>query len=177
MFMFLLSNRLPTGRTKRKERISVLFTNLLIIAVVLVSDRFIGWRTYLMIQLPVLWLAAAAGIWLFYVQHQFTGGYWARKGQWEPLRAAMEGSSFYNLPAVLCWLSSNIGYHHVHHLGPRIPYHHLKNCFHAARKTPLTFKASLSCIRLKVWDERRQEIVAFPSSQDDIRYLNQVPVG
>jgi omega-6 fatty acid desaturase (delta-12 desaturase) len=96
-------------------------TNLLIIAVVLIADRFIGWKPYLLIQLPVLWFAGAAGIWLFYVQHQFAGGYWARKGEWEPLRAAMEGSSFYRLPGLLRWFSGNIGYHHVHHLSPRIP--------------------------------------------------------
>ena len=104
-----IRNRLPTRQVKRKERMSVLFTNLLIIVVVLVADRFIGWRTYLQIQLPVLCYAGAAGIWLFYVQHQSPGGYWARKSEWEPLRAAMEGCSFYKLPAVLRWFSSNIG--------------------------------------------------------------------
>jgi omega-6 fatty acid desaturase (delta-12 desaturase) len=165
LFMFVLSNRLPSGRTKRKERMSVIFTNLLIISVVLVADRFIGWRTYLLIQLPVLWFAGAAGIWLFYVQHQFKGGYWAHKNEWEPLRAAMEGSSFYRLPTLLRWFSSNIGYHHVHHLSPRIPNYHLKKCYHAVpalqAKTPLTFVTSLSCVRLKMWDEQRQEMVAF----------------
>jgi acyl-lipid omega-6 desaturase (Delta-12 desaturase) len=93
LFMFLLRNRLPTRWVKRKERTSVIFTNLLIIVMVLVADRFIGWRTYFLIQFPVLCFAGAAGIWLFFVQHQFPGGYWARKGEWEPLRAAMEGCS------------------------------------------------------------------------------------
>ncbi|MDF1591664.1 MAG: fatty acid desaturase [Desulfobacterales bacterium] len=166
IFNFLLGNRLPTRRVKRKERMSVLFTNLLIIAVFLVAARVIGWRIYLLIQLPVLLLAGAAGIWLFYVQHQFEGGYWARKSEWEPLRAAMEGSSFYKLPAVLRWLSSNIGYHHVHHLSPRIPNYHLKKCYDSVpalqARTPLTIVKSLSCFRLKLWDEERQKMVAFP---------------
>jgi omega-6 fatty acid desaturase (delta-12 desaturase) len=144
---------------------SVLFTNLLIIVVVLFADRFIGWRTYLQIQLPVLCFAGAAGIWLFYVQHQFPGGYWARKSDWDLLRVALEGCSFYKLPAVLWWFSSNIGNHHVHHLGPRIPNYCLKKCFDAVptllAKVPLTFVKSLSCIRLKVWDEERQRMVAF----------------
>ena len=166
LFMFLLRNRLPTRQVKRKELMSVIFTNILIIVVVLVADRFIEWRNYLLIQLPVLCFAGAAGVWLFYVQHQFPGGYWARKGEWEPLRAAMEGSSFYKLPPVLRWFSSNIGYHHVHHLSPRISNYHLKKCYDAVpalqAKVPLTIVKSLSCFRFKVWDEKRQEMVAFP---------------
>lgn len=166
VFNFLLANRLPARKVKRKERMSVLLTNLLILVVILVADRVIGWRTYLAIQLPVIWFAGAAGIWLFYVQHQFPGGYWARKGAWEPLRAAMEGSSFYKLPAVLRWFSGNIGYHHVHHLSPRIPNYHLKQCYDAVpalqAKAPLTMAESLSGMQLKVWDEDRQRMVAFP---------------
>jgi len=166
LFMFLLRNRLPTRWVKRKERASVILTNLLIIVMVLVADRLIGWQTFLLIQLPVLCFAGAAGIWLFFVQHQFPGGYWARKGQWETLRAAMEGCSFYNLPALLRWFSSNIGYHHVHHLSPRIPNYRLKKCYDAVpalqEKAPLTIKKSLTCIRLKMWDEERHKMVAFP---------------
>ncbi len=166
MFTFFLANRLPTREVKRKQRLSVLYTNLLIIAVILIADWLFGWRTYLLIQLPVFWLAGAAGIWLFYVQHQFPGGYWARKGEWEPLRAAMEGSSFYKLPTVLRWFSSNIGYHHVHHLSPRIPNYYLKDCYDALpalqAKAPLTILTSLSCIRLNLWDEDRNQMVAFP---------------
>jgi len=166
LFMFLLSNRIPTGRTKRKERMSVLFTNLLIIAVVLLADLFIGWQTYLLIQLPVLWIAGAAGIWLFYVQHQFSGGYWAPRGEWDPLRAAMEGSSFYSLPALLRWFSGNIGYHHIHHLRPRIPNYNLVDCYNAVsalqEKAPITLSTGFSCMRLKMWDELLQEMVGFP---------------
>ena len=166
IFIFLLRNRVPTRRVRRIERMSVLLTNLIIIGVILIADRFIGWKTYLLVQVPVLWFSGVGGIWLFYVQHQFPGGYWARKGDWEPLRAAMEGSSYYKLPAVLRWFSSNIGYHHVHHLNPRIPNYHLKKCYDAVpalqEKASLTIEKSLSCIRLKMWDEERQEMVAFP---------------
>ena len=133
---------------------------------VLIADRLIGWRVYLLIQLPVLIFAGAAGIWLFYVQHQFPGGYWARKSEWEPLRAAMEGSSFYKLPGLLNWFSGSIGYHHVHHLNPRIPNYHLKKCCNAVpalqAKAPLTTIKSLSCVHLKVWDEKLQKMVVFP---------------
>jgi omega-6 fatty acid desaturase (delta-12 desaturase) len=164
-FNFLLSNRLPRRKVKRKERMSVLFTNLLIVVVILVTAKVIGWKTYLMIQLPVIWLAGAAGIWLFYVQHQFEGVYWARKDQWDSFRAATEGCSFYKLPAVLRWFSGNIGYHHIHHLGPRIPNYHLKKCYDAIEalqaKAPLTIFKSLSSFRLKMWDEAQQKMVAF----------------
>lgn len=166
LFSFLFVNRFPTRRVKRKERMSILFTDMLIIIVALVASRFIGWRAYLLIQLPVLWFAGVMGIWLFYVQHQFPGGYWARDSEWEPVRAAMEGSSFYTLPAVLRWFSGSIGYRHVHHLSPKIPNYHLKKCYDAVpalqAKAPLTIAKSLACVRLKLWDEERQEMVAFP---------------
>jgi omega-6 fatty acid desaturase (delta-12 desaturase) len=150
---------------RRRERMSVVFTNVLIIAVAMTAAGFMGWRTYLLIQVPVAWLAGAAGIWLFYVQHQFDGVYWARKDEWDPLRAAMEGSSFYRLPAVLRWFSSNIGYHHVHHLNSRIPNYRLKQCYDAIpelqAKEPLTIRKSLSGVRLKLWDEENKKLVGF----------------
>ncbi len=166
LFIFPLSNRLPMRRTQRKEYMSVLFTNLLLVAVFLVAAQVIGWRIYLLIQVPVLLFAGTAGIWLFYVQHQFEGGYWARKGDWVPLRAAMEGSSFYRLPGLFRWFSGNIGYHHIHHLSPRIPNYLLVKCFDAVpelqAKAPLTFVKSLSCAKLKLWDEGRQKMIGFP---------------
>jgi len=166
LFSFLLRFRLPANKTTRIERVSVLFTNVLILAVMLLAARFIGWRTYLFIQLPIIWMAGVAGIWLFYVQHQFRGVYWARKEDWDGLRAAMEGSSFYKLPAVLRWFSGNIGYHHVHHLGPRIPNYRLSECYASIpalqAKPPLTFRSSLYAIRLKMWDENRHMLVGFP---------------
>lgn len=165
LFSFLLRFRLPTRKAKRKERVSVLFTNLLIICIILLASETIGFRTYLLIQLPVLWMAGAMGIWLFYVQHQFEGGYWARRQEWDALRAAMEGSSFYRLPSVLRWFSASIGYHHVHHLSPRIPNYRLKECYDAVPevrdKPPLTLRKSLSGIHLKLWDEERQDLVGF----------------
>lgn len=165
LFNFLLSNRVSTRRVRRRERMSVLLTNLLLLAVILVAAQLIGWQTYLLIQFPLLCLAGAAGIWLFYVQHQFHGVYWARKDHWDPLRAAMEGSSYYALPAVLRWFSGNIGYHHVHHLNPRIPNYHLKKCFDTIpelqAKVPLTITKSFSCVRLKMWDEVQQKMIAF----------------
>jgi omega-6 fatty acid desaturase (delta-12 desaturase) len=165
LFNFLLRNRIAGGKATRKERMSVLLTNLLIVGVMLAMARLVGWKTYLLIQLPVVWTAGAAGIWLFYVQHQFEGVYWARSQEWDALRAAMEGSSFYRLPTVLRWFSGSIGYHHVHHLSPRVPNYRLQECFAAVpalqAKAPLSIRRSLATKRLKVWDEERKELVGF----------------
>lgn len=165
VFSFLIRFRIPTRKTHRKERSSVFFTNLVILIVAWLVAHYIGWWTFLMVQLPVIWFAGALGIWLFYVQHQFEGVYWARKEEWDPLRAAMDGSSFYKLPAVLRWFSGNIGFHHIHHLGPRIPNYRLKECYDAIpalqEKTPLTLWKSLATMRLKVWDEERKQLIEF----------------
>jgi acyl-lipid omega-6 desaturase (Delta-12 desaturase) len=163
--IFLLKNRVPTPRARRRERLSVLITDLLIAGVVLAAAHLLGWRTYVAIQLPVLWLAGALGIWMFYVQHDFPGVYWARQATWDPVRASMEGSSFYKLPAVLNWFTGSIGYHHVHHLGPRIPNYRLKACYAAVpalqARAALTVAQSLTCVRMNLWDEERQEMVPF----------------
>ncbi len=165
LFTFLLRFRLPTRTAKRKEWMSVVFTNLLIVALVIVACRSIGWSTYVFIQLPVIWMAGAVGLWLFYVQHQFEGVYWAHRENWDALRAAMEGSSFYKLPPLLNWFSGNIGYHHVHHLNSRIPNYRLKECCESipalSAKPGLTIRKSLSGARIKLWDEERLELVGF----------------
>ena len=165
VFSFLMRFRLPSRMAKRKERVNVIVTNVLIAAIIVTASLLIGFKTYLGIQLPVIWLAGIMGIWLFYVQHQFDGVYWSRREEWNPLRAAMEGSSFYKLPGVLRWFTANIGYHHIHHLSPRIPNYLLKRCYEGVpalqQKEPLTFFKSLSCIHLKLWDEERKELVGF----------------
>ena len=165
VFTFLLRFRLPSRMAKRKAWVNIFVTNVLIAVIIVTASLLIGFSTYAGIQLPVIWLAGLMGIWLFYVQHQFPSVYWSRGQEWNPLRAAMEGSSFYKLPGVLRWFSSNIGYHHVHHLSPRIPNYRLKQCYDSVpalqEKQPLTFWKSLACIRLKLWDENRKELVGF----------------
>jgi omega-6 fatty acid desaturase (delta-12 desaturase) len=107
------------------------------------------------------------GLWLFYVQHQFEGVYWARDGEWDAGRAALEGSSFYKLPAVLRWCTGNIGLHHIHHLRPRIANYHLQPCMDAIPElrqvTPLTFRRSLKSPRMNLWDEQQHKLVSFRS--------------
>jgi omega-6 fatty acid desaturase (delta-12 desaturase) len=162
---FLVGNRFPTRGGGPRALRSVVLTDILILAVAGGACWVMGWKTYLMIQIPVLWMAAIGGIWLFYVQHQFKGNYWARQGEWTPLDAAMRGSSFYQLPAVLDWLSGSIGFHHIHHLSPRIPNYNLKRCYGAVpalqAKEPITMVKSLACLRVKLWDEEGRDMVAF----------------
>jgi omega-6 fatty acid desaturase (delta-12 desaturase) len=110
-------------------------------------------------------MAGTVGVFLFYVQHQFDGVYWARREEWDAMEAAMAGTSFYNLPPVLRWFSGSIGYHHVHHLGPRIPNYRLKECCNAIPalrdKPPLTIRQSLAALRLHIWDEQNQRLTGF----------------
>lgn len=165
LYYFLVRQRWPSRAVSKKARRSVLFTNILIAGVVLFAVRTIGLKPYLLIQLPILWLAGAGGIWLFFVQHQFEGVYWARKDDWDPLRAAMDGSSYYKLPAVLRWFSGSIGIHFVHHLASRIPNYNLKRCLDSIpelqAKAPLNFRKSLDSPGLKLWDEEREKLVGF----------------
>jgi len=170
LFHFLFRQRFPSRHTGRPEHRSVLITDLGVLAVALIASLTLGWKTYLLIQIPVLWMAGAAGIWLFYVQHQFEGVYWARTDQWDPVRAALFGASFYDLPAVLRWFSGNIGYHFIHHIQYGIPNYNLQACYRAVpelrSKARLTLGQSLRCVRLKLWDEQAQKLVGWPDGRD-----------
>ena len=165
VILFLIINRFPSTDARRRDRISVLFTDLAILAVFILAGLTIGMRTYLLIQLPIILVASSAGMWLFYVQHQFEGVYWARHENWDPMRVALEGSSYYQLPRVLQWFTGNIGLHHVHHVRPRIPNYNLQQCYdgipalQAVR--PLTLRGSLESLQLNLWDEAQHKLVSF----------------
>jgi acyl-lipid omega-6 desaturase (Delta-12 desaturase) len=164
---FALTNRIPPrgdAATKRL-RISVWTTNALILGIVTAVSLLVGWQTVLLIYGPAMYIAAAAGIWLFYVQHQFEGTYWQQHSEWDYATSAIRGSSYLKLPAILRWVTGSIGLHHVHHLGPRIPNYALKRCheenalFHDV--TILTLAQSVRTLRLTLWDETRQQLVGF----------------
>jgi omega-6 fatty acid desaturase (delta-12 desaturase) len=166
-FIFILAQRLHSGIAPPRERRSVHLTNLAILLAALAVSALIGVKAFLTIQLTVSTIAGGAGIWLFYVQHQFQGAYWQRSSQWNYLAAALEGSSFYKLPRILQWFSGNIGFHHVHHLSPRIPNYNLQQCHEAnslslfQRIRPITLLASLKSLTFRLWDETRQMYVGF----------------
>jgi omega-6 fatty acid desaturase (delta-12 desaturase) len=118
-FLFLVMQRVPARKAPPRERYSVYWTNLAVGAMAAGLIALFGLKAYLIIHLTILLVAGAAGVWLFYVQHQFEGVYWERSEQWDYATAALQGSSFYALPRVLQWFSGNIGFHHIHHLSPR----------------------------------------------------------
>lgn len=166
-YLFIVQHRFTIGipRNWRRERISVHATNLGLVAVLALAWWTIGLSAFLLIWLPVAVLGATAGSWLFYVQHQYENAYWQPRQTWDYTRAALEGSSYYRLPAVLQWFTGNIGFHHIHHLNSRIPNYHLPAC-HAAepafrRGATFGIRESLRCMSLKLWDEDQQCMISF----------------
>jgi omega-6 fatty acid desaturase (delta-12 desaturase) len=164
---FFIRQRFPNKVAGKRERYSVVFTDMAILAIIFGASMTIGLSTYLLIQVPIMAIAGAIGVWLFYVQHQFEGVYWARHENWDPVRVAMEGSSYYQLPKVLQWFTGNIGLHHIHHLHPLIPNYHLQGFYDAEPAVqavePVTIRRSLKSLRLNLWDEANQKMVSFRS--------------
>jgi omega-6 fatty acid desaturase (delta-12 desaturase) len=165
LYVFLITHRLPKAKAGRRARQSVYWTNLGILGLGVGLSLVFGFKAYLLIQLSVVAVAASAGVWLFYVQHQFEGVYWQRHGHWDYLTAALQGSSFYKLPKVFQWFSANIGFHHIHHLSPRIPNYNLERCHNAEplfqTVPPVTLFASLKSLTFRLWDEKNHRLVGF----------------
>jgi omega-6 fatty acid desaturase (delta-12 desaturase) len=165
LYLFLIHQRFSNGKAGRRERRSVWFTNLALVALVGGLTWLFGLKAYLLLQLIVLLVAGSTGIWLFYVQHQFEGVYWERKADWDYSLAALQGSSFYKLPKVLQWFSGNIGFHHIHHLSPRIPNYNLEKCHRAEplfqTVKPVTLFSSFKSFTFRLWDEQRRKLVGY----------------
>jgi omega-6 fatty acid desaturase (delta-12 desaturase) len=165
LFLFVIKMRFPAPKAPRRERHSVAWTNLAIVGVAAGLSLIFGLKAYLLLQLLVIMVSGTAGVWLFYVQHQFEGVYWDRSEEWDYAAAALKGSSFYKLPKVLQFFSGNIGFHHIHHLSPRIPNYHLEKCHRAEplfqTVKPVTFFASFKSLTFRLWDEQRQKLVGY----------------
>jgi len=165
LFVFLVRHRIPKAWANQRERRSVYWTNLAVLAMAAGLTWVFGLKAYLLIQLTVLTVAGAVGFWLFYVQHQFDGVYWERGESWDFTASALQGSSFYKLPRVLQWFSGNIGYHHIHHLSSRIPNYNLTRCHQAhplfQSVKPVTLFSSFKSLTFRLWDERRRKLVGY----------------
>jgi omega-6 fatty acid desaturase (delta-12 desaturase) len=165
--LFFLLNRLPIGlmRAGWQPWISTMGTNAAIALVVAGAISLLGLGPFLLLYMPVTLMAASAGVWLFYVQHQFDETVWAEDQDWNMQDAALHGSSHYDLPGILRWFTANIGMHHVHHLASRIPYYRLPQVLrdHPTLKEigRLTLMESLACVQLALWDEDRKRLVRF----------------
>lgn len=163
--LFLIAQRFPSPGAGKRERYSVLWTNISIALFIIAMSLCIGFQNYIMIQLPIIFIAASTGMWLFYVQHQYEDVYWARHQNWDMNKAGLEGSSYYKLPKILQWIVGNIGLHHIHHLRANIPNYNLQRCLDEVpvlqSVKPLTLMTSLKSLWLRLWDEKRQKLVSF----------------
>ena len=166
-YLFLMQHRLPLGAMKRgiMPWLSTGLTNFGIAALVIVTSQVAGIATFLLVYLPAVIIAASIGVWLFFVQHQFEQTYWEEEADWSHPDAALHGSSFYDLPRPMMWLTGNIGIHHLHHLSSRIPFYRLADVlsdYPELRKIGrLGFRESLGCVRLTLWDSEAKKMVSF----------------
>ena len=166
-WLFFLRYRFPLGhmREGRGPWLSAMGTNCAIAAISAGLIALVGWRAFLLIQLPIILIASSAGVWLFYVQHQFEQTHWSKGKDWAFHEAALLGSSHYVLPRVLRWFTANIGMHHIHHLCSNIPFYRLPAALDARPElreiNRLTFRQSLRSVRLVLWDEAAGRLVSF----------------
>ena len=169
LWVVLLGPRVVSWSAPRRLQRSVLGTDLVLIALVAVLCRVLGWQGFLIVQLPALLVSGSIGIWLFYVQHQFEDTYWQSSESWSYDDAALQGSSYLRLPRVLQFITGNIGLHHVHHLSARIPNYNLQAAHDenaALHSVPtISLLDGLRATRLKLWDERQRKLVGFRAAR------------
>jgi omega-6 fatty acid desaturase (delta-12 desaturase) len=165
ILLFTIQHRLTKKNMSFKEKLYVHLSSVtLIISIVLLMSA-IGWKTFVLIQLPILYIATVHGVWLFYVQHQFRHVLWSNTGNWDYKTTALRGSSLFKLPGLLNWFTGSIGYHHIHHLSPLIPNYNLKKChienplFQEIK--PITFMSAFESLFLRLWGEKRQMLIRF----------------
>jgi omega-6 fatty acid desaturase (delta-12 desaturase) len=165
LFLFAVLERFPSPKANVRERRAIWLMNAVLLAVAIGLSMIFGWKEYLLIQLIVTMTAGAGGVWMFYVQHQFEDTYWERRGEWDYTTAALQGSSFYKLPRILQYLSGNIGFHHIHHLSPRIANYNLERCHNShpifQDVVPLTLRTSFKCLSFRLWDEEGGRLIGF----------------
>jgi omega-6 fatty acid desaturase (delta-12 desaturase) len=165
--VFLLLYRIPfdTPREWTAERRSVWATNAAIAAWVVLLGMLLGFGAVAMVQLPIVAITTIAGVWLFSVQHRFETARWLRAKEWNFHLAALSGSSYLKLPRWLQWMTGNIGFHHIHHLAPRVPNYRLEDCYRGAAilraETPLNLRTALRAATLTLWDESSEKLVRF----------------
>ncbi|HWX95606.1 MAG TPA: fatty acid desaturase [Solirubrobacteraceae bacterium] len=165
----LVGPRIVARDARPRMRRSVIGTNIALALLIAALCWLMGWSSFLLVQAPTIMLAGSAGIWLFYVQHQFEDAYWQTTDAWSYADAALRGSSYLKLPKILQFFSGNIGLHHVHHLNARIPNYNLQRAhdenpiFHGV--PTLTLGDGLRAVRLKLWDEERRGMVSFAQAR------------
>jgi omega-6 fatty acid desaturase (delta-12 desaturase) len=163
--VFMIQYRFNAKGARRKERMNTYLTNVSIAALYGLLIWAIGWQAFIMVQLPIAFVSGFLGIWLFYVQHQFEDSYFENESEWSYVMAAVEGSSYYKLPKLLQWITGNIGFHHVHHLSPKVPNYNLEKAHNATpplqKATTITLSTSLKALHFRLWDEENKCFISF----------------
>jgi omega-6 fatty acid desaturase (delta-12 desaturase) len=163
--VFLIQYRFNRKGAKRKERMGNYLTNALLVGSYALMVWAVGWQAFLMIQGPIFLISGSLGIWLFYVQHQFEDSYFENEDEWSYVNAAVDGSSYYKLPKLLQWITGNIGFHHVHHLSPKVPNYNLEKAHNASvplqKATTITIGHSLKSLDFRLWDEQGKTLIGF----------------
>lgn len=165
LLMVLVLNRINRSDARKKERMNTYLTNIVLVVICTTLIVIGGWQEFLLVFGFTLFLAGSMGIWLFYIQHTYEDSYFEYDTEWDYVKAAVEGSSYYKLPKLLQWATGNIGFHHVHHLSPRVPNYKLEDAHESIpplqQATTITLKTSLESIRFKLYDPDRKKFVSF----------------
>ena len=165
IYLVLISNRINRKDAKKREKHNTYLTNIALLVIFAMLILTVGWLPFLLVHGISLYLAAALGIWLFYIQHTFEDSYFEEESEWNYVKAAVDGSSYYKLPKILQWITGNIGYHHVHHLAPRVPNYHLETAHESIpplqHATTITMKTSLDSLRYRLYDPTQKVFITF----------------
>ncbi|OCA90564.1 fatty acid desaturase [Bacillus sp. FJAT-27225] len=169
IWLVMIKSRFNRKGARLPEKMNTWITNAGIVAISALLIWAIGWQAFLMVELPTLFIAGSLGIWLFYIQHTFEDSYFEHDPEWEYVQAAVEGSSYYKLPKVLQWVTGNIGFHHVHHLAPRVPNYKLeevhKNTQPLQHVPTVTLSTSLESLKFRLWDEKKKRFVTYSEAK------------
>lgn len=164
-YLFVIHNRLPVGLKTKKDWMSSIFTNLMIAFIIVAVSLTVGFKYYLMIQIPIIIIASTLGVWMFFVQHQYEEVYWESKENWDSIEAALKGSSVYRLPFILDWFTGYIGYHNLHHVNSKIPNYRLKKAWNShsifKKGKIINIWKSFHLAALSLYDEKSKRLISF----------------
>lgn len=173
LFLVLISSRFNRKDARQKERNNTYLTNAVLVVLYTLMILLIGWQAFVIVQGTIMFVAGALGIWLFYIQHTFEDSYFEEESEWDYVKAAVDGSSYYKLPKVLQWATGNIGFHHVHHLSPRVPNYNLEVAHESVpplhNATTITIKTSLESLKYKLYDPKKKGFVTFGEVKSMVR--------
>ncbi|MHA6259090.1 Delta(5) desaturase DesA [Sporosarcina sp. CAU 1771] len=173
IYLILITSRFNRKDARKKERNNTHLINAILVVLYTVMILLVGWQAFVIVQGSIMFVAGSLGIWLFYIQHTFEDSYFEEESEWDYVKAAIDGSSYYKLPKVLQWATGNIGYHHVHHLSPRVPNYNLELAHESVpplhNTTTITIKTSLASLKYRLYDEDKKRFISFKEVKDRLK--------